>query len=60
MNYQILKKNFEAHRFHTVYFKTKEEAAGYLKDTLTGEAIGFGGSMTAKEMKLDEVLGEKN
>lgn len=60
MNYQILKKNFEAHRFHTVYFKTKEEAARYLKDTLTGEAIGFGGSMTAKEMKLDEVLGEKN
>lgn len=60
MNYELLKKNFESHRFHTSYFHTKEEAAVYLKDKIHQEVVGFGGSMTTKEMKLDEVLKEDN
>lgn len=60
MNYELLKKNFEAHRFHTSHFQTKEEAAAYLKDKIHQEVVGFGGSMTAKEMKLDEILKEDN
>ena len=28
MNYDILKKNFEKHGFHTAYFETGEEDGG--------------------------------
>lgn len=60
MDYQVLKKNFENHKFHTSYFETKEEAAAYLKDRIHGELVGFGGSMTCKEMGLDRILKEDN
>ena len=60
MDYSILKKNFENHRFHTSYFETKEEAAAYLSDRIKGEKVGFGGSITAKEMNLFEILGKDN
>ena len=52
MDYAVLKKNFENHRFHTSYFETTEEAAAYLSDQIKGEKVGFGGSITAKEMNL--------
>lgn len=60
MDYQALKKNFEGHKFQTSYFKTKEEAAAYLKDQLHGKTIGFGGSITLQEMGLYEQLKEDN
>ena len=60
MDYAVLKKNFENHRFHTSYFETTEEAAAYLSDQIKGEKVGFGGSITAKEMNLFEVLGKDN
>ncbi len=60
MDYAVLKKNFENHRFHTSYFETKEEAAAYLSDQIKGEKVGFGGSITAKEMNLFEILGKNN
>lgn len=60
MNYELLKKNFEAHRFQTSYFSTKEEAAAYLAGAIHGELVAFGGSMTAKEMGLDELLAKEN
>ncbi len=60
MDYAVLKKNFENHRFHTSYFETKEEAAAYLSNQIKGEKVGFGGSITAKEMNLFEVLGKDN
>ena len=60
MDYAVLKKNFENHRFHTSYFETKEEAAAYLSDQIKGEKVGFGGSITAKEMNLFEILGKDN
>lgn len=60
MDYQVLKKNFENHRFHTSYFETKEEAASYLKEQIRGTTVGFGGAMTSKEMGLYELLKEEN
>ena len=60
MDYAVLKKNFENHRFHTSYFETKEEAAAYLSNQIKGEKVGFGGSITAKEMNLFEILGKDN
>ena len=60
MNKEILKKNFEAHRFQTQFFETKEEAAAYLKNSIHGKTVGFGGSITAQEMGLYELLQEDN
>lgn len=60
MNKEILKKNFEAHRFQTQFFETKEEAAAYLKDSIHEKTVGFGGSITAQEMGLYELLQEDN
>ena len=52
MDYQVLKKNFEDHRFRTSYFETKEEAAAYLKEQIRDTTVGFGGSVTSTEMGL--------
>ena len=60
MNKEILKKNFESHRFQTQFFETKEEAAAYLKDSIHEKTVGFGGSITAQEMGLYELLQEDN
>ena len=60
MDYQVLKKNFEDHRFRTSYFETKEEAAAYLKEQIRDTTVGFGGSVTSTEMGLYELLGENN
>lgn len=60
MNIELLKKNFESHGFHTCFFQTKEEAASYLKENIHGKTVGFGGSMTAQELGLYELLGEEN
>ena len=60
MDYAVLKKNFEDHRFQTSYFETKEEAASYLKEQIVGKSVGFGGSVTTREMGLYEKLGENN
>lgn len=60
MDIQLLKKNFEGHGFKTSFFETGKEAAAYLEGILKGETIGFGGSMTAKELGLDEVLAKEN
>ncbi len=60
MNREKLKSNFEAHRFHTSFFDSREEAAAYLKEKIHGQLVGFGGSMTVKEMELDQILGEEN
>jgi len=60
MDYAVLKRNFEDHRFKTSYFETKEEAAAYLKDQINGKNVGFGGSITSQEMGLYEMLQENN
>lgn len=60
MNYQMLKANFERHGFATSYFETKAEAASYLKEQVKGRVVGFGGSMTVKELDLYPILGEHN
>ena len=56
MNYDILKKNFEKHGFHTAYFETGEEAASYIKEMVKGKTVALGGSVTLQEIKLNEAL----
>lgn len=60
MNRDNLKKNFESHGFQTSFFSTKEEAVQYLEQTVCHETVGFGGSMTVKEMELYDRLGVSN
>lgn len=60
MNIEALKKNFESHKFRTQFFQTKEEAASYLKESIHGKTVGFGGSITSQELGLYEVLSADN
>ena len=52
MNKEILKKNFEAGGFTVTFFDTKEAAADHIAGSIKDSTVGFGGSMTAKEMGL--------
>ena len=52
--------NLEKHGYHVCWFETGADAAEYLCEELQGTSIGFGGSMTSKQLGLYEKLGEKN
>ncbi len=60
MEYSMIRQNFKNHGFSTQFFSTKEEACNYLADTLQHQTIGFGGSVTLREMGLFEVLQQNN
>lgn len=59
-NIEALCVNLEKRGFHTAHFSTAAEAAHYLNDKLDGRTIGVGGSMTAREMGLNESLSAHN
>lgn len=60
MDYDLLRKNFESHRFSTQFFATGAEATAYLAGKLNGRAIGIGGSKTLRQLGLYEELGKTN
>jgi L-lactate utilization protein LutB len=60
MNYPELKINFEKHGFYTKYFETKEEATAYIASQIKGRTVGFGGSITVRQMGLFEALSQNN
>ncbi len=60
MNASVLKENFEKHKFHTSFFKTRDEAADYLKERIQGTTVGIGGSVTVEELGVYEALKEAN
>ncbi len=47
----LTRRGFQAH-----YFATSAEANAYLVEALKGQTVGMGGTMTAKEMGLNEAL----
>ena len=53
-------KNLERRGFFVSQFDTKEDARDYLARKLSGETIGFGGSITLRQMELYEALAEHN
>lgn len=59
MDFTALKKNLEKNRFAVSCFDTTIAATDYLAGKMQGETVGFGGSVTLKEMGLYERL-EKN
>jgi L-lactate utilization protein LutC len=52
--------NLKKRGFDVKTFENKNAARDYLVSKLSGESIGFGGSMTLKEMGLFEALSTKN
>lgn len=55
-----LTENLEKNGFVVSYYETAAEAAAALADKIQGKTVGFGGSMTLKDMGLYEKLGENN
>ena len=59
-NVEKLRANLEKNGFKTSYFATGAEAANYLCAAITGESVGFGGSMTLQDLGIYERLSENN
>ena len=57
---EAAKKNLEALGYSVQYFATGAEAAEYLNGKSDGCSVGFGGSMTLKEIGLDTLLATHN
>lgn len=55
-----LRSNLEEHGFSTSYFETAQQAADYLDGQIDGVTVGFGGSITAKELDLYDRLASHN
>lgn len=60
MDYTEIRSNFEKHGFTTQLFQTPEEVRDYFKGLLENQTIGFGGSVTLRELGLFETLSERN
>ena len=60
MDFSVLKNNLEKSGYKVSEFSDKEEAAEYLNSQIDGKSVGFGGSMTLKEMGLYEKLETHN
>ena len=60
MSFEIVKKNLESRGFLVKTFATAGEAAAYLDSAIDGASVGFGGSMTLKDMGLYERLESHN
>ncbi len=52
--------NLKARGFSVQTFQTEEEAAAYLNGAIDGKTVGFGGSVTLRDMGLYESLSTHN
>lgn len=60
MSIETLVAALEKHRFTVSKFATSAEAVKYLADNIKGETVGFGGSVTLRDMGLYEELAKAN
>lgn len=60
MDFTTLKNNLEKLGYQVSEFAAKEEAVQYLNNAIDNKTVGFGGSMTLKEMGLYEMLESHN
>ncbi len=58
--FEKLKINLEALGYKVTVFKAKEEATEYLKNSIHGKTVGFGGSVTLARLELYPALSEDN
>lgn len=56
MNFDRVEQALTRARFHCHRFSTGQDAAQWLAAECSGKTVGIGGSMTAKAMKLEELL----
>ena len=57
-NIETLRRNLEARGFQTSYYETCQDACDDLVRRLAGREIGFGGSITLRELGLFDRLKE--
>ena len=60
MDFSLIRTNLENKGYAVSCFETKDEATAYLVDTIKNATVGFGGSMTLKEMDLYSKLSGEN
>lgn len=60
MNFDKTREGLTARGYSVVCFETKDEAREYLVRTIENKSVGFGGSVTLRELGLYEALSEKN
>lgn len=60
MNIENAVKNLTDRGFDVTRFETSAEARDYLAGKLSGQTIGFGGSVTLREMGLYDALSKNN
>lgn len=60
MDFTTIKKNLESLEYKVSCFETGAEAADYLATAIQNTTVGFGGSMTLRDLGLYERLGENN
>ncbi len=60
MSFETLQKSLEKKGYIVTCFDTAAEAARYLNAQIDGKTVGFGGSMTLKEMGVYETLSAHN
>lgn len=60
MSLETAVKNLSAHGFCVRVFETGEEAVRAIRQELSGKTIGFGGSVTLRQLGLFEALSEHN
>lgn len=60
MDFTVLKENLERLGYQVTEFDTKEAATEYMDSRIDGKTVGFGGSMTLKEMELSDKLEKHN
>ena len=58
--FDTVKQNLETRGFSVRTFATAAEAAAYLNEAIDGKTVGFGGSVTLKDMGPYELLGSHN
>lgn len=60
MNKEKTLENLKKRGYEALYFETGKEAIAYMAEQVKGKTIGIGGSMTVKELGLEQTLGENN
>lgn len=60
MQLQTIKENLTNKGFDVSTFNSGQEAVVYLEKAITGKTVGIGGSLTVKELGLDQVLAKHN
>lgn len=60
MAFENLKKRLESNGYTVSVFDNAAQAADYLADSVKGMSVGLGGSMTLKEMGVEERLAAGN